>query len=209
MKKILRAVVLAALCIALGIMIRLWFKPDDAVIEITVPTPTATVVKPVPITTIEPTQTPSSDATPPLDETPIPQVSSGQHVNEVFCTLTIKGQKIKVLYGVDEATLKKHPGWLESSAVPGQKGMCVIYGHRNRTHFRILEKAETGDTITITLADGAVFTYRVNEITIYESSDDFHLPAVEGKALALVTCYPFRYSGHAPGKCVVTATVST
>ena len=30
-------------------------------------------------------------------------------------------------------------------------------------------------------------------------------PALDGSTLVLVTCYPFRYSGHAPGKYMVTA----
>ena len=28
---------------------------------------------------------------------------------------------------------------------------------------------------------------------------------LDGKKLVMVTCYPFQYSGHAPGKCIVTA----
>jgi LPXTG-site transpeptidase (sortase) family protein len=68
----------------------------------------------------------------------------------------------KILYGVDEATLEKHPGWLESSAMPGQDGMRVIYGHRNRTYFQVLEKVIVGDTITVTMVDGTVYTYTIS-----------------------------------------------
>ena len=100
--------------------------------------------------------------------------------------------------------MEKTPGWLTTSALPGEDGMCVVYGHRNRNHLKVLEKVERGDAITVTM-DGAVYTYTVSDITIYESTDDLRLALVDGRTLVLVTCYPFRYSGHAPGKCLVTA----
>ena len=68
----------------------------------------------------------------------------------------------------------------------------------------MLEKVERGDTVKITM-DGIAYDYTISDITIYENTDDLRVPTVDGKTLALVTCYPFRYSGHAPGKCVVTA----
>jgi len=150
-----------------------------------------------------PSTRPATTSSPKAAGTPSPAKLSGSH----FCTLTIKGKKITVLYGVEEKTLKKHPGWLESSAFPGQDGMCVIYGHRNRSHFQVLEKVALGDTITATMTDGTAFTYTITSITTYDSTADLKLPAAEGKTLALVTCYPFRYSGHAPGKCVVVAVI--
>ena len=83
--------------------------------------------------------------------------------------------------------------------------MCVVYGHRNRNHLKVLEDVVGGDTITVTMDDGTVYTYTISDITIYENTEDLSLPVMEGKTLVLVTCYPFRYSGHAPGKYVVTA----
>ena len=53
----------------------------------------------------------------------------------------------------------------------------------------------------------ATFTYTVSDIEIYENTADFKLPATDGKALMLATCYPFRYSGNAPGKYVITAVI--
>ena len=120
-------------------------------------------------------------------------------------TLDIKCTTISVAYGVEEKTLEKTPGWLTTSALPGEDGVCVVYGHRNRNHLKVLEKVERGDAITVTMDEGTVYTYTVSDITIYESTDDLRLPTVDGKTLVLVTCYPFRYSGNAPGKCVVTA----
>ena len=152
-----------------------------------IPTPTATP-------TVSPSASPTASAKP----------SSGKQT-DTFCTLTIGGKDIPVRYGVDEKTLEKSPGYLPSSAQPGAEGTCAIYGHRNRNHFKVLKDAEIGDSIKVTMADGAVYTYAITDITIYESTSDWTLPASEGKTLVLVTCYPFQYSGHAPGKCVVTA----
>ena len=137
-----------------------------------------------------------------------PEVKTGSSIRlsgSNFCTLTIKAKNITVLYGVDEKTLEKHPGWLESSALPGQDGMCVIYGHRNRQHFQVLEKVAIGDVIYVTMSDGSSYSYAISSIITYESTADWKLPAADGKSLVLVTCYPFRYSGYAPGKCVVVA----
>jgi len=148
-----------------------------------------------------PSHRPATTPSPKAAGTASPVKLSGSH----FCTLTIKGKTINILYGVDEKTLKKNPGWLESSALPGQDGMSVIYGHRNRSHFQVLEKVALGDTITVTMPDGTAFTYTITSMTTYDSTADLKLPAADGKTLVLVTCYPFRYSGHAPGKCVVVA----
>ena len=52
-----------------------------------------------------------------------------------------------------------------------------------------------------------VYTYTVSDIEIYENTADFKLPATDGKTLVLATCYPFRYSGNAPGKYVITAVI--
>ena len=162
-------------------------------------TPTPSPV-PIPMPTATPTASPS--ASPSASAKP----SSGKQT-DTFCTLTIGGKDIPVRYGVDEKTLEKSPGYLPSSALPGAEGTCAIYGHRNRNHFKVLKDAEIGDSIKVTMADGTVYIYAITDITIYESTSDWTLPATEGKTLVLVTCYPFQYSGHAPGKCVVTAKI--
>lgn len=178
------------------------------IIEI-VPMATAT---PSDVPMMEPAPTPTAPAQSP---TPVPTASAAQQTAPIkatddsrFCTLTIRNTDVKVAYGVDEATLKKSPGWLTTSASPGEDGMCVIYGHRNRSHLRVLEKVEHGDAITVTMAGGTVCTYTVTDIQIYENTADLRLPLTEGKTICLVTCYPFRYSGSAPGKCVVVGRIS-
>lgn len=165
--------------------------PEVVVLQTAVPTATPEPI-PTPAPTEEAKETPTSTKKP----------TSNTQSSAAF-TLKILDRKISVAHGVDEATLDKTPGWLTTSASPGQDGMCVVYGHRNRTHLRVLEKVENGDIITATMPDGTVYTYTVSDIQIYENTADMRLPLMDGKTIVMVTCYPFRYSGNAPGKYVV------
>ena len=171
------------------------FTPEVVHMELPIPlsSPVATL-RPIPMSETIESPAPSPPAAP-----------SPKQEGECFFTLDILNDTISIAYGVEEATLNKTPGWLPTSALPGEEGTCVVYGHRNRNHLKVLEKVERGDAITVTMDEGTVYTYTVSDITIYESTDDLRLPTVDGKTLVLVTCYPFRYSGNAPGKCVVTA----
>ena len=50
--------------------------------------------------------------------------------------------------------------------MPGEDGICVVYGHRNRNHLKVLEKVTVGDIITAT-KDGIAYTYAVLDVAIY------------------------------------------
>lgn len=211
MKKhiVLWAAVLAAL-ILIGVIIGItaFSSPPDKGDEIIIdPQPVATP-EVVALQTAVPTVTPEPILKPvPTEEaketpTPTKKPASTAKSGAAF-TLKIKDRTISVANSVDEATLDKTPGWLTTSASPGQDGMCVVYGHRNRTHLRVLEKVENGDIIKATMPDGTVYTYTVSDIQIYENTADMRLPLMDGKTIVMVTCYPFRYSGNAPGKYVV------
>lgn len=203
-----RAALIAALSILaaiIGIALSMQHENGDAFVEIKpMPTPKATNMissTPLPSPAALPSPTPEATLQPscPSAATPAP-VQGGK----AFFTLSILNDTISVAYGVEESTLKKTPGWLTTSVLPGENGMCVVYGHRNRNHLKVLEKVTVGDTITAT-KDGIAYTYTVSDIAIYESTSDWRLPTLDGSTLVLVTCYPFRYSGHAPGKYMVTA----
>ena len=203
-----RAALIAALSILaaiIGIALSVQHENSDAFVEIKpMPTPKATNMissTPLPSPAALPPPTPEATLQPayPSAATPAP-VQDGK----AFFTLSILNDTISVAYGVEESTLKKTPGWLTTSVLPGESGMCVVYGHRNRNHLKILEKVTVGDTITAT-KDGIAYTYTVSDIVIYENTSDWRLPTLDGSTLVLVTCYPFRYSGHAPGKYMVIA----
>lgn len=161
-------------------------KATNVISSPPLPSPAAVLPSPTPEATLQPTCPPAA--------TPAP-VQDGK----AFFTLSILNDTISVAYGVEESTLKKTPGWLTTSVLPGENGMCVVYGHRNRNHLKILEKVTVGDTITAT-KDGIAYTYAVSDVAIYESTSDWRLPTLDGSTLVLVTCHPFRYSGYAPGK---------
>ena len=199
-----RAALIAALSILaaiIGIALSMQHENGDAFVEIKpIPTPNTTNVlssTPLPSpATVLPSPTPEVTLQPscPSAATPAP----AQYGNAFF-TLSILNDTISVAYGVGENTLEKTPGWLTTSVLPGENGMCVVYGHRNRNHLKVIEKVTVGDTITAT-KDGIAYTYTVSDVAIYESTSDWRLPTLDGSTLVLVTCYPFRYSGHAPGK---------
>ena len=119
--------------------------------------------------------------------------------------LKIGNTKISVGYDTSEEALKKRPGWLSTSAYPGEEGVCIIYGHRNRKHLRALEKTEIGDEITIITEGGITFTYTICDTYVVDDLSDIALTSADDPTLVLMTCYPFRYSGSAPQKYVVIA----
>ena len=86
--------------------------------------------------------------------------------------------------------------YLVNEAPPEEQNFSMV--------MEMINAAEAGDTITAT-KDGIAYTYTVSDVVIYESTSDWRLPTLDGSTLVLVTCYPFRYSGHAPGKYMVTA----
>lgn len=165
----------------------------------------------------DPWETGSPDSTPSVSgpvSTNIPVVratpkpTSASHASPVYgqaFTLTVLGTNIPVSIGVDNATLDKTPGWLETSAYPGEEGVCIIYGHRNRNHLQVLKDIDFGDTITITLADGTMLNYSVESIRILDPDEELRVPFISGQHLMLTTCYPFYYTGHAPQKYVLIA----
>lgn len=157
-------------------------EPTPSPVPIPLPT-----ITPEPITAIEPSENGSN---------PILQNQSA------LFALDIKGEKVDIAYGVEKDTLDETPGWLETSAYPGEEGVCVIYGHRNRNHLKALKGVEIGDTLSIETYD-SVFSYKVVDIQILEGDEHFLIPAISGKYLLVSTCYPFHYSGSAPKKCVV------
>ena len=166
-------------------------KATNMISSTPLPSPAAALPSPTPEATLQPVYPPAATPAPAQD-------------GNAFFTLSILNDTISVAYGVGENTLEKTPGWLTTSALPGEDGMCVVYGHRNRNHLKVLEKVTVGDTITAT-KDSIVYTYAVSDVAIYESTSDWRLPTLDGSTLVLVTCYPFRYSGHAPGKYMVAA----
>lgn len=209
-KTILLAV--AAVDVVLGLFaLWLWTHPNTQdissyaqrptqVVELKIVPTASPVLVPVPGTTLRPVSSAEPVPTPAAQQ----QASSFPEGDTAF-TLMIGKSEIPVAYGVEESTLDQNPGWLTSSAKPGQEGVCVVYGHRNRNHLKALKDVDYGDVITVKTKDGKKVAYTVESIEILESETELRIPLISGKHLMLTTCYPFYYTGHAPKKYVVIA----
>ncbi|HKD05234.1 MAG TPA: class D sortase [Bryobacteraceae bacterium] len=112
-----------------------------------------------------------------------------------------------VVEGTDAESLKRGPGHLEGSAMPGQSGNCVIAGHRD-THFRVLKDIRAGDEVLLE-RDGHEFRYRVDGSQIVMPTDTHSLQPTSEAVLHLITCYPFYYLGSAPKRFIVHAALES
>jgi sortase A len=108
-----------------------------------------------------------------------------------------------VMEGADRAALKRGPGHLPDTALPGRVGNCVIAGHRD-TQFRVLQDVEIGEEISVETR-GRTFLYRVTDRRVVAPTDTSSLDRTARPTLTLVTCYPFYYVGPAPKRFIVRA----
>ncbi|MDQ6677737.1 MAG: class D sortase [Acidobacteriota bacterium] len=108
-----------------------------------------------------------------------------------------------VLEGTDDNNLKRGPGHLEGSVMPGRAGNCVIAGHRD-THFRILKNITRGDEILIQSRQGT-YRYKVTGTSVVSPDNTDSLQPTSKAVLNLITCFPFNYVGSAPRRFVVHA----
>jgi sortase A len=109
-----------------------------------------------------------------------------------------------VLHGSDPRTLRRGPGHLEHTALPGEPGNVVIAGHRD-TFFRPLRQIQVGDRIVLE-SPGGRFEYRVSWLHVVKSNDLSVLEQNGEDLLTLITCYPFDLIGSAPDRFVARAT---
>jgi sortase A len=128
---------------------------------------------------------------------------------ESFARLSIArlGGEWIVVEGADRNELRKGPGHLIDTALPGSRGNCVIAGHRD-TQFRILQKVEIGEKISIEIV-GHTYTYRVTDRRVVSPSDTRSLYPTPAPTLTLVTCYPFYYVGPAPKRFIIRAELTS
>jgi LPXTG-site transpeptidase (sortase) family protein len=139
------------------------------------------------------------------EETKTPAKAAAQtaETRKAPYTIVIRGKAYPLMADVSETTLKKYIGWMESSAKPGETGVCVVLGHRNR-QLRCLKDVVRGDVITIIDEDKMSHAYTVESGRIVEDNN-ITFAATERPVLVLITCYPFYYNGSAPYQYIVTA----
>jgi LPXTG-site transpeptidase (sortase) family protein len=111
--------------------------------------------------------------------------------------------ELYVVEGDGATELRRGPGHVAGTAMPGQDGNCIIAGHRD-THFRALKDIRTGDEIILQTRAGK-YTYWVKNTQVVSPSDGASLKPTGDAELHLITCYPFYYLGSAPKRFVVQA----
>ena len=123
----------------------------------------------------------------------------------IVARITVPRLKLSaiVLHGSDVRTLRRAPGHLENTAIPGEAGNAVIAGHRD-TFFRPLERVRIGDDIYMETAAGR-FHYRVAGTRVVKPQDVSVLDQTAEPVLTLITCFPFWVFGDAPDRFVVRA----
>ena len=213
MKKMI-FVLLILLCIGLGAYLGFHYsiftipqRTSQVLIGETVtPLPAGQMPKPITTPSQPTTEPPLQEIYPvtipdilPVEESTEP--SKPYNANGILGQLIYDGKSVIVRDDIDADTLEKSPGWVSDSALPGNSGMSIIYGHRNRKHLKLIEPIEVGDTISFRfVSDNRLVSYEVTDVQIFEKTSDWTLPVTDEDVLVLVTCYPFEYTGNAPGK---------
>lgn len=100
------------------------------------------------------------------------------------------GVDLVVLEGASGEALAFGPGRMPAYARLGKPGTAIIAAHRD-THFRFLEKVQTGDEFWIETADGIRHRYAVIDTVILDSRSETIGGDASGGTLVLLTCYPF------------------
>jgi sortase A len=108
-----------------------------------------------------------------------------------------------VLHGADARTLRRGPGHLEQTAVPGDAGNIVIAGHRD-SFFKPLRHIRMDDDIFLETRDGQ-FHYRVTSLRVVGPREVSVVAPTSEETLTLITCYPFWVLGRAPDRFIVRA----
>jgi LPXTG-site transpeptidase (sortase) family protein len=100
-----------------------------------------------------------------------------------------------VVEGISSDNMNRGFWHFPSSEYPGEKGNCVIIGHRfeylppAKNTFYNLDKVNIGDSIVIKESED-IFTYIVTNIEVVEKNDISILKDTSDYRLTLVTCTP-------------------
>jgi sortase A len=127
------------------------------------------------------------------------------HLGDAVAKLIIPrlDTELYVVEGDDAGDLRRGPGHIAGTPMPGQDGNCIIAGHRD-THFRVLKDIRKGDAIVLQTGAGR-YTYRVSGTQVVLPTNTASLKPTRDAELHLITCYPFYYLGSAPERFVVQA----
>lgn len=112
---------------------------------------------------------------------------------DVFGRLVIPRMELDVLVvnGVDPADLRRGPGWIEWTDLPGPTGTCGISGHRTTygAPFRRIHELKPGDTIDL-YSPYRLYRYRVRETLIVTPDQVEVVASTPEPTLTLTACHP-------------------
>jgi sortase A len=115
--------------------------------------------------------------------------------------------EVPVLDGVDDLSLNRGVGYIPGTAYPGERGNVGIAGHRDG-FFRVLKDVGVGDKIELETLQ-RIDIYQIKDIVIVDKKDVSVLRPTSVPILTLVTCYPFYFTGSAPRRYIVVASLVT
>ncbi|MBC8389905.1 MAG: class E sortase [Actinobacteria bacterium] len=97
--------------------------------------------------------------------------------------------------GTDTETLKKGPGHIVETSLPGNIGRCTISGHRTTygSPFNRVDELEKGDLIYLETIRNDIFIYVVKGQIIVNPEDVYIIQGAGKRELLLTTCHP-KYS---------------
>jgi sortase A len=110
-----------------------------------------------------------------------------------------------VLDGTGDLALNVGVGRIQGTARPGERGNVGLAGHRDG-FFRGLKDVAKGDTIEM-VTKSKTDVYVVDAVNVVNPADVKVLGAGTTPSITLVTCYPFYYSGSAPKRYIVHASL--
>jgi len=125
-----------------------------------------------------------------------PEEAPGEDRELALIRIGRLGMEAVVFEGVGTATLKKGPGHLPGTPLPGQPGNAVISGHRTTygRPFYDLDLLQPGDRIELETAIG-LHVYEVRESFVVMPADVWVIEDRPGGWLTLTTCNP-RFSAR-------------
>jgi sortase A len=130
-----------------------------------------------------------------------PRIAPGDAVAKL--TIPRLHTELYVVEGDGASELRRGPGHVTGTVMPGQPGNCIIAGHRD-THFRVLKDIRSGDQIVLQTKSGE-YRYQVSGTHVVSPSNTASLKPTQDAELHLITCYPFYYLGSAPRRFIVQA----
>lgn len=135
-------------------------------------------------------------STPPLPDPPVIIEEAPPPAGEPIGRIVIPSARVDAVLveGVGKEDLKKGPGHMPWTPLPGQPGNAVLSGHRTTygAPFYYLDELVVGDKIYVETLIGR-HTYQVREILVVEPTDVWVTDPRPGAWLTLTTCTP-RYS---------------